>query len=566
MGVDYVEMTEAELREKLDDKWSRSKALTFILKEFTTTLKKKKNWADELDEETIVDVLTNQVETEMTEILSKVKQFPTSLKIFTDRAFLSTTSKLFCEYTLAGTKKKVTLDIDYEDAKKELKEENKVLKKIKGESEKQLEKDIQNRKKSLNGSWEVLSHPDLAPTLRDMVGDQVMDALGIRSFKVTIEITDDEILETLAKADEMGNVMQKVKDAADWEEVLNELADVLRETADEILNDPGKADNVKEIVTDAAVEVCQRATDRAIGAVKHFKKVRRDYKRYKVKSALKVGSSVVGLGLGLTAVGLGGLTFGASLIFGLVGVYRSAVTLADQISTLAQSAEGACVNVANQVNDIAKAYKNASSTTVGMGDVGLELLKQVIPTDLIPSIKSIKSNLDTFEQKTNGIEVRADNLSKKLSQALDKEQTLRTQLEIFLRENPDALTTGEAKRLEKLMELIPGIIQKNEDLIDKIIKLNKRVEKLREWYTAIADAFKEVSSKQPTWAMITANVIPLLTTVGLAVGGNLASPPDLSKAVEIAKLTIETTSSVMDATWNIYEGVSGIVESVKSRK
>ena len=268
----------------------------------------------------------------------------------------------------------------------------------------------------------------------------------------------------------------------------------------------------------------------------------------------------------MAGIALAPFTLGASTVLGCIGLWRSAIQLGDQLGQLSQEAEQTGGLIAEQVISMLDAYADAK-TSVGVGEVGKEVVKIALPTALIPTIRGVRGLLDTFHAKTNGLEIDANRLSETLSQTTDAELTATREFQQFLDTNSSALTAKEKKKVGEIMAQIPLLRQQTDQLIRDVQNLNSRVQKCRDYHDVLTAAHAALAVDNPTWAVIVTGVIPLVTDIGLSAGGGVGGAMESLGAVgEAGKTAADSIGIIIGIGNNLNDIIGEAALEIKKRK
>ncbi len=566
MGLTYLDY-DADTLATIVTAWSPASATTEIFKKFIAAVKKTKKYMANVDEEQI-GLILESVKPELLAVLKKVPAQPKALKIYTDGALFSSKHSLFIEYTPPTSKKAVKkkLEVDWSSLKGALKEEGAFMDEVVASSERENEAEEKLRRKNAPTQWVVLEHPDIGPLIEAKIGKEAAETLNLGPVPVSVTITDKQILVHLASAKDMPNVIQKVIDAADWDAVVDTVAEACRDGAEIINDDPANYKSAQDLIGEALEEALQEATDRALRQTDHFRQIKKDYKKYKVVAAVKVSVSVVGILAGVAGLALSPFTFGASTVLGCIALWRSAIQLGDQIGKLSMEAEQTGGFIAEQVITMLDAYEDKAKTVVGLGEVAKEMAKILMPTDLIPTIKGVRNMLGVFHDKTNGLEIRSNKVSQILSQTTDAELAATRAFQQFLDENSDALTPKEKKKVGEIMDQIPLLRQQTDQLIREVRHLNSRVQHCRDFHETLSAVYEALSAKNPTWAVVVNELIPIATDIGLIAGGGIGGAMESLGAVgEAGKTAADSIGLILTIGNDLNDIVDDTTLEIKNR-
>ena len=240
-------------------------------------------------------------------------------------------------------------------------------------------------------------------------------------------------------------------------------------------------------------------------------KTRDQYKKYQYKTTMSIGTSALGVVASVISVGGAVGTYGATLPLTIVALARSSVGLATAIKDAALEVEQVEKVIRADAKVLAAAFEKGGKAALVSGSMGMAALQAVINTNIGPSMKSIKSNVDLWENKLRGLEVATNRMSGQITEFVDKNEELGK----FVKSLP-ASSKGRKKLEEK--------VTKFEKVIAKLLAandaMNARIETARSTFgakckpniTKLLEAFPKLASKFE-------NLAPVAVNLGLAFGG-----------------------------------------------
>jgi hypothetical protein len=198
-----------------------------------------------------------------------------------------------------------------------------------------------------------------------------------------------------------------------------------------------------------------------------FVKDKAEYRTYKIKTAVSVGTKVGGMAVGVVALGAAGWT-GAGTVVGFVALMKNAIQLGRLLGTALQEARELYFEINDKLVGLKNSYAEESGALIGTQEVAKEALARLTGIQLA-TVPSVKSDIVTFGSKLKGCNVNATKMGSEIDGALRE---------------ADAL----AAKLRKLKSELAGVKGVNIDkLLDKHKKMMVEVGKL----VAAAADFKE---------------------------------------------------------------------------
>ena len=120
--------------------------------------------------------------------------------------------------------------------------------------------------------------------------------------------------------------------------------------------------------------------------------------------------------------------------------------------------------------------------------------------------------------------MNAGDTSKKLNRVLDVQTKISDGLRAWERESKEKLSGKEARAIEKLFEKLDDNVEQVGKLIEKVIKLNSRVDKARADQVVLDRDLAKLSAQEPTWAKVGEVLIETAANVGFLVPPTSTGP------------------------------------------
>lgn len=426
-------------------------------------------------------------------------------------------------------------------------------------SEKQLIEDAKQLAKApvedaapkidLNKPWVVLEHDDLLKLLKY---DDQAHAFKVEGRpRISVEITDPKVLKRLNEARDIPYVQQQVRDAADFSVLVTNLDKVLKDLDDAVTKDPTMMKKANAVFQLQLNEQVAKAAARAISQVAHFKQVRTDYRKYRVKAGLKLTATVASIGASIASLAAAGFTGGVSGILGIIGLARSVVAAGEQIAKLAMEAETVAKHLAKDILSIEEDFKKSVNRT-GAKHVAKETFAAVtgLPASLFTTTKQAREKLGLLNDKTNGIEVNAQDASRVVNHMLAETRKLERAFGEWL--SKQKVAQFDAKQRKAVRDFIAGIRSlsaRTQAAIDDTITYAERTKRMRAAYGEMHGIFKQIDEKEPNLVKILQVALPALVNLGLAIASAETTSllESWKKAHEIAGNTVGLFGNVLDS-------------------
>jgi len=216
----------------------------------------------------------------------------------------------------------------------------------------------------------------------------------------------------------------------------------------------------------------------AVEAVwKKYAAKKAEYTKYKVKIFVTIFGAVAALAVSIGLMASAPFTGGASAAISIIGMFKSAVTIAKEIGSAAMEIEKAqklLSGYMTAVEVVAKKGKVAAKSN----EYSAAIFKQFLG-EAQPSIKGCQSQLSTIMQKLTGVEIKTHECSKKLNGILDAQEKLRAdfmkEVTAKLGKHPSKDAPAQIKQIEaRLMMLLKANYTQVTLLMEKTEALHKR--------------------------------------------------------------------------------------------
>ncbi len=406
---------------------------------------------------------------------------------------------------------------------------------------------------------EILSHPDISSLV--MAKATSSDAVKIAPFKLQILLTDDEALTKLSADD--GNARYRMQDAANFDQVITEIAGFLSKLDKAVAANPDKFDAADKKFAAGVEKILKDATDRSSDELHRLVGVRVQYRNYKIKSGVKLTLAIAGTVGG--AISLGLAPFAPVMLVNAVGVIKGAVAIGEEIGKLSLTAEEMANSLRKDVDGLVERYKGWPGFDVGSVEVGVTLVNAITPT-FFKTISSCGDDLGRLDAKIAGLEVQASDLSVKLNEILDEQTKFETYLKGWLKKSK----TGISPEIKFAIVALKTQLKSNRGavmaMIEKITSLNGRVDNTRGDLKDFAGKVAMLSTKEPTLAKFAEVFINTSANVGFLVSGNVGWE-DAYKIAESTKAVTDMIGNVsgsVDGALSLAEDLKGLVDEVRA--
>lgn len=145
-------------------------------------------------------------------------------------------------------------------------------------------------------------------------------------------------------------------------------------------------------------------------------KEKAEYRNYKIKTAVSIGSKVGGIGIGVAAIAAAGWT-GAGTVVGLISLVKSTIDLANKVLDGLKEARKLALEIAEDLKALKDAYAKDSKLIIGSKEVSKDAIARLTGIQM-NTVTSVKSNVGLFGDKIKGCNVNATKMGTKIDQSL----------------------------------------------------------------------------------------------------------------------------------------------------
>jgi len=282
--------------------------------------------------------------------------------------------------------------------------------------------------------------------------------------------------------------------------------------------------------------------DKAIQAIwTELQKDREEYRGYKIKIAVSIGSKVGGIGVGVASIAVAGWT-GVGTVVGLLALMNKSIGLVNQLREAWLEAAAMAKGISKEMVQLQTDYARDSAAVIGGKEVGKDVLARL--TNLkVTTVTSVSGRLKTYGSKLQGCNVKASDMGAEIDKVLSEADALQAKL-------------GRAQvQLSMVKGLDIGkLVKKHDQLMAAVDKLLKTASNLKAdyktgkvsvstWTQQLSDleeSVPEAAKKIQKW------VVPLLDFAFVTdVDGVITTTGSLIR--EYTALATETEDDLRDA-------------------
>jgi len=253
------------------------------------------------------------------------------------------------------------------------------------------------------------------------------------------------------------------------------------------------------------------------------------------------------LSITCSAVSLAGAvgTYGATLPLSIIALTRTSIGLATDVKNAALEVEHVEKVIRTDAKILEAAFKKGGKAALVAGSLGVKAVQSILNTDIGPSMKSLTSNVDLWDNKFSGLEVAVTRLGGSVTEFVDKGEELTK----FIKTLP---VGKERKKMEEKQVKLEKATAK---LLTANDAMNARMEKAQtKFKTNCLPAIKTLKAAYPKLATKFEDLAPVVVNLGLGLGGadygSMASG-----SVEGLKSMLEVGNELVGATKEVYSAL-----------
>lgn len=263
-----------------------------------------------------------------------------------------------------------------------------------------------------------------------------------------------------------------------------------------------------------------------MAAWEKYKKTKKDYRDYKIRSGVKLGIKFASLGF---AIGKLVGSVGADVLAWRTLV-RDSIKSVTEIGKLIVSAETFRKGTDKQLRVILAWHaKLGDGKGATASEVGLALLKVVIGTDCEMTLDAVSANVKQYRNKAKGVELSAHSAAKKLNLALNRMGDIPPKLPRAIAEDVEALAAEVRKLLEKVTSLTSQVSDGIDwaDTVDELVTDLKKAKSVTHAGKLVraAESLVDIGTSVGGWVQFADKGGDLATKI-------LAETTKLGKAIE----------------------------------
>jgi len=262
---------------------------------------------------------------------------------------------------------------------------------------------------------------------------------------------------------------------------------------------------------------------------------KKEWKKFKIGIVCSIGGTVAGLAVSIAAMATSPFSGGASAVFGIMGLIKSAVTLAKEISKIAADLETTKKVVIKELAFVKKTAENQG--LYAANEVSAAVLNQFLGLSQ-PSIKQLDEATGTMSAKFAQMVVKVHDAAEKLNKILNEQEKLKSD---FLAEANKKVqkhpTPNKAKEVKSIEAQLDKALKPNYDAVtkqlEKVGALNANIKKQEPKVEELKAQVEALKIKDPTALKVFREALKLaaLATAPLDGNGIATEAKDLAMGV-----------------------------------
>jgi hypothetical protein len=287
-----------------------------------------------------------------------------------------------------------------------------------------------------------------------------------------------------------------------------------------------------------------------------FAKDDKDYTIYKVKNGFKIGIKIVTLAASVAITAVGGWT-GVGTVVGIVGMVRSAASLAQQIANLSKESLEIFKRMVGNIIKLKQQLASPNLKKNTAQQVGATVLNKVFAVEietLFVTLDGIESDFELLSNKVKGNKVKAVTLSGDITKLLDKQEDINKELAKL---EAQVKSTGKGRdKLAKMLETQKKVEKETDELLTRVVSLSEGMNTIESWTGTYHKQIKELKAKyNPNVVKAAGVATDLLLAVGSFVAGDFSSPGQTIKELH------ETSTKLVTALGIANDGFSALQDT-----
>jgi hypothetical protein len=365
-----------------------------------------------------------------------------------------------------------------------------------------------HRLRGERGSTHSRGEDDMAWEMKEKIDSRLAsEASGLKQVKAPTGVS------FLIKVD----FDSKVEKAAMKDPMLRkEFEDAARETIDKFVELVGlkmkatDAQVVKLIAANKLAEVApiiakmNKDIDQVRGSAQQFgvqevqkawtelQKKKKEYLKYKIKIGVTIGAAAAGLVTSIALMAATPWTGGASAALSIIGMVKSTVTITKEAAAAALEVEQAATALGVQLKAVEAIWSKTKAGGHGNEIVGTVLTQFLGQAQ--PSIKGCVEWMGKCEQKLNGVELKAHDISKNIQKMMNSMGELEGKFMDEAKKRLEKHPSGKGKeQLGKIKQNFHKAVDEAEGRITQAQgKLNDQIKRIGPAKKSVADLKKRV--------------------------------------------------------------------------
>ncbi len=252
---------------------------------------------------------------------------------------------------------------------------------------------------------------------------------------------------------------------------------------------------IHKLTTDAKKKI-ERAIIRAFNA---YLKKKKDFQKYKIRVATKIGLKLGSIGFGVARL----ISTSGADVLAWRGLVKDAILTLTEAYKFMDGAEAFRKKINKQLDLIAAWHKKLGAGATA-SEVGLGILKSLIGTECEGTLVAVSANVKQYRKKLKGVELKAHAAAAELNVVLNRIESVKKEVDSKAQKELEDLTAKVMKLIDKITsafdEINAGLAWA--DGIETQIDEMARAKNVKEMGTVIKllDTASDVATSAKSWS------------------------------------------------------------------
>lgn len=273
----------------------------------------------------------------------------------------------------------------------------------------------------------------------------------------------------------------------------------------------------------------QEMAEAAEKLFENYKKGQKELTKFRIKAVGKIAVTavIVSAGVGVSVASMGALS-----PLGIVSVVRGGITVGQEITKLALSADQLAKVIQLEFKVLKKFMTDNSPKGNGAKELGLNALSKVLGLET-PSLKNCRSRIELHKVDIGKIEKKSHELSKKIYEAMDIQSDWAKQFDKAKKSLPAPKVGKISTSLEKSEKALDALIKST-------IKVNESVQRAEKRQELFEKTLEQMEKGIPGWVKYVDIAIGLSIDLGMGIADANSAVEKAAAVIFAAEQTIAT--------------------------